>query len=344
MNIIRGVAALGVVFFHLNEGIEHRGDWYDLVCRLGYLGVPAFFVVSGWCMRSLQTSASDAGSFMAARLIRIYPPYLVSLLITVTVLVVNKLLRGVNDLHVSFPADLQGFLALGLMLPSPATAVSGLNWSYWTLPVELAFYLITALGVLLATTLGNNSLKLAMIDVALVVSLLVKTSGIKTVATMGYWTPYFMMFALGVYAFHACQARHGDLATTLPCLARLMLTVALIIVTTHDIGSVVVALLAFGVLTAEACLPAFQAILQTTDGVSAPLGAYSYSLYLLHVPLGCWFLARYRTLAILSQPTVHLLADSVIVVCLVVVAWLFYTYVELPFHTKARSVGRKLSA
>lgn len=43
MDALRGIAALWVLFFHLNEGIEYRNDLYGYACRLGYLGVSAFF-------------------------------------------------------------------------------------------------------------------------------------------------------------------------------------------------------------------------------------------------------------------------------------------------------------
>src|SRR5580698_8802877 len=79
----RFVAALLVVCFHF---VPLAPGWVNSILRNGYLGVPFFFVLSGFILT--YNYASDpqqrivARSFWMARFARIYPIYLVALVLS----------------------------------------------------------------------------------------------------------------------------------------------------------------------------------------------------------------------------------------------------------------------
>ena len=54
MDWLRGLASLAVVFFHLNVVRGDVNDAYTRLCEAGWLGVPVFFAISGWCMAGLS--------------------------------------------------------------------------------------------------------------------------------------------------------------------------------------------------------------------------------------------------------------------------------------------------
>src|SRR6185436_9334976 len=80
----RGVACLSVVIFHSSyyASTEQEGPalvWLMKVIGMFWLGVPIFFVISGYCIaatadRGRQIPAS-LGAYFQRRFRRIFPPY-----------------------------------------------------------------------------------------------------------------------------------------------------------------------------------------------------------------------------------------------------------------------------
>jgi exopolysaccharide production protein ExoZ len=72
LQILRGLAALGVVFLH--TGFPLPGDWHT-----DFFGVSTFFVISGFIMcfitRDPNGGDAHAGSILIRRAIRIVPLY-----------------------------------------------------------------------------------------------------------------------------------------------------------------------------------------------------------------------------------------------------------------------------
>ena len=92
----RGIAALGVVFYHAieqsdkvvpNNLFKYPVRLLQLGASFGYIGVFLFFVISGFCIH-LQWARARAneqepqirfGAFWKRRIRRLYPPYLITL-------------------------------------------------------------------------------------------------------------------------------------------------------------------------------------------------------------------------------------------------------------------------
>lgn len=148
---LRGVAALGVLLFHwlgffpafplqlaeLRWGPE---PWMNLALPLasGWQGVPLFFVLSAFLLTSQwQGRRLDRGSVLAfwrRRFLRIYPAFWLQLaLLLLAAVLVPGLLPdyGAQDL----------LLNALMWVNLPPTMTQPLNGVWWTLPVELMFYL-----------------------------------------------------------------------------------------------------------------------------------------------------------------------------------------------------------
>jgi peptidoglycan/LPS O-acetylase OafA/YrhL len=142
---LRFFAALAVLLFHFGAGLAERGGVPSAVARLlqnGYLGVSLFFVLSGFILTyTHQWEILDRrflADFYAARFARIYPVYLLALLIGLPVLV-----------HPLSRSDVAAVLTMTQSWTPPISG-SGYLWvmQAWTLSVEFAFYLVFP-GVLL---------------------------------------------------------------------------------------------------------------------------------------------------------------------------------------------------
>ena len=140
---LRGVAALAVAFFHFAcNGWVPLDGWVARWGYYGHLGVHAFLVISGfvvpYSMWGGGYRVSDFLPFVGRRLTRIYPPFLVSV---VLMGVVNRWWPN-GDLGPMSGGDLLAHLFfLNDLLGRP-----WLIAVYWTLALEVQFYLFVGLA------------------------------------------------------------------------------------------------------------------------------------------------------------------------------------------------------
>lgn len=151
LDFLRFVAAIAVVLFHYTA--RQNPAWGDIdpvqvfpalsqVTRYGFLGVELFFVISGFVI--LMTAwGRDVGEFVVARATRLFPAYLFAVLFTAFVVtVVPDLGYKVEPVQVITNLTM---LQAGLGVPD----VDGVYWSLW---VELRFYVLVAGLVLYGVT------------------------------------------------------------------------------------------------------------------------------------------------------------------------------------------------
>lgn len=59
IDFLRFFAAFIVCIFHFNESLDQADNWYRNLAKLGWIGVPIFFVISGYCIE-MTTQKVDA--------------------------------------------------------------------------------------------------------------------------------------------------------------------------------------------------------------------------------------------------------------------------------------------
>jgi peptidoglycan/LPS O-acetylase OafA/YrhL len=159
LDVLRGVAALSVVAFHLgNQGPVHT-DWFGTfshsVLNLGAFGVLVFFIVSGYIIPASLERTGSVRDFWVSRGFRLFPVFwLVSA--AVVVLYYTKLLYLPGYV---FKYKLL-LLAGNVSLLSQFLGSSVLIGPGWTLPFEICFYLLTT--VLFVTKLRGRSAGVAL--------------------------------------------------------------------------------------------------------------------------------------------------------------------------------------
>ncbi len=131
LDLLRLVAVLGVAAFHFGfhgpAGIVAVPDAPPVV-RYGFMGVPIFFVISGFVI-AYSAEGRTASSFAIARFSRIYPTFL--LCMTITFLAVQVF--GAPYFQVTF---LQWASNVIIVAPGHTYVDS----AYWSLVVEAIFY------------------------------------------------------------------------------------------------------------------------------------------------------------------------------------------------------------
>jgi len=152
LTTLRFFAALHVVLFHMRVvGILPGGPWwYQNFASIGYVGVNFFFVLSGFILiYTYEGSAFSARKFWWARFARIYPAYVLSLIVAAPFF-----FFAVRHLDLPFFAwSKQHLLAaclLTIVLLQSWIPQAALTWNSvcWSLSVEAFFYLLFPLLLL----------------------------------------------------------------------------------------------------------------------------------------------------------------------------------------------------
>src|SRR5450432_3125149 len=120
--MLRGLASLFVFLFHLiNLSNGYIGnEWMRSVAFYGKFGVQFFFVISGFVITySMIISGfrtKDYFKFLQKRIVRIEPPYLLVLLLTVIFLWI-RVRSGFGQGDLSVPGWKQILLHIGYLIP-----------------------------------------------------------------------------------------------------------------------------------------------------------------------------------------------------------------------------------
>ncbi len=131
LDAVRFFAAFWVMNFHYFLGLSGGVHWY----RYGNLGVQLFFIISGFVIvQSLQ--GKTLKQFATGRFIRLYPLFWI--LCTLTYIIT---LSVPHADHLQFAEYLSSMTMLGDKFNGYAGFGNLVDPSYWTLSVELIFYI-----------------------------------------------------------------------------------------------------------------------------------------------------------------------------------------------------------
>ncbi len=298
LDLVRFLAAAAVCWFHwFSLDTDHKSP----AAGYGYLGVPLFFMISGFVILMTARGAT-LRSFVAARVVRLYPAFWICCTLTVCITLIV-------DPHM--PAlGWATYLANMTMFPGPI-GFELVNLSYWTLLLEAKFYLLVCI-LILCGALG----RIEWVLWAWLASIPLTSAPMMERWLMTAYAPYFV----GGCACFLLRERITASRWAL-LLAAWASAMALAVNDTGNadrMAGVCIAATGFFLL--------MLAIGQ--DWVSLPrsrlavaVGAMSYPLYLLHQPIGQLLLGRSE------RDPVMVAATAFVVLSL---SWLVHVYGEKP--------------
>ena len=296
-------------------------EWF----QAGPFGVGLFFLISGLVV-PISLEKHTAASFVAARLLRIYPTYMAAMAVQLLALLAASHVWGRP-----LPYDWRTILA-NILLVHDLTGRSSIDLVNWTLTIELRFYVVMAL---LAPWVRRGSLAAVFGPAALacVVALLI-SQGVIGTFTLDYTTltytvsselPFLVLMLMGVLFNYHVRGRLGTRGLVLGVagMAALMAFAWWFSVLrgqfTHVLNNDAYALALFAALYALRCHVrpnrAFDA-----------LASISYPLYLVHATVGFIVMKALMLLAGVS----YLAALPVAALVAGVIAALLHVSVELP--------------
>lgn len=340
---LRLIAALAVAVYHLSVSWRIDGQNppqyflpdFSRLAIYGFLGVELFFLISGFviCMSSWRRGLGD---FFVSRVSRLYPAYWVCILITALVVGLFPVVGGVP---VSGTPDL-GEIAVNMTMLQEPLGVPMVDTVYWTLFVELRFYLLFAALVAFGLTYRRTVIFCAVWMAVAVIGPTVD-SRIVTIVGIPEYAPYFIA---GIASFLIYKFGRSPLLFAIIGFAWLV-SVKRVDDRVSDVNpgfdvptwpGIVVVTLSFAVVLVIA--------LGWTDrirwGWLTTAGVLTYPFYLLHQRIGYSFI-RY-THEHTTLPAWLLITGAILLV--LALAWLVHRYLEKPLTRWLRRVLRQAIA
>lgn len=318
LDAARGLAALSVAWFHFCGSPSMQSvPWLKVLGHYGWAGVEAFFVISGFIVpasfAAFGTNLSDSARFMMRRLIRLYLPFLGALALAVSLNVASSLTPIYRGTGSVLPTGAEWFCNIAY-----ACEFTDHAWIipvFWSLAIEIQFYLLLMLLVPL-TALKSGRWLLAVLLLAMLA-----LAPITPKAVVLHDLP---LFACGFFAWlwQAGKVRAGQGAL-------LVSGILLLISQTHG-----------GVAVAGATLTLLLAQFVKRPGpILIWLGTISYSLYLIHIPVG----GRVINLAqrVTDSPLGLTLAWLAATIASLVAAYFCWRWLEAPAQRLSRRCFQK---
>jgi peptidoglycan/LPS O-acetylase OafA/YrhL len=292
IELLRGIGALMVMLMHYRAGL----NLHDTLSAGMWLGVDLFFVLSGFVFAPhLREGISKLGPFVLRRFARILPLYWVSLLLYVSI--------GQRSLEYFWS---HVFLLQTLKNQTIATQV---NPAFWSLPVEMCFYLalpilaIRISGISIDKRIGIITLFSLSLYVMIVVGIAQNTSD-SSAQERWLWLHFqlpgrMLEFSLGFVAYEIAQSNWFRAQAK----AALMTGGFFMLGSLYAAGSVgaiadpnqrTIILVLLPLLCALACLPLVAGLSTVSFGPRSRLlathaGKLSYGVYLFHnLPALIW--------------------------------------------------------
>ena len=275
-----------VVFYHYAFFIRYAAagkviipyPWLATYAKYGYLGVDLFFIISGFVVFMGTASMGSPQRFLMARIVRLYPVFLVCCSITFLV----TALIGAPYYTVTF----RQFIA-NLTMLSGFFGVDAIDGVYWTLFIVIQFYFIVF--VMLALRIGRYWE--AFLGLCLPILLILIIAHVKWVngSAAIYYAPHLVVGAMCYVIYDRGINWHRALVTGFAAICAVLVAVRQTSwLSSHFAMPFSPAISA--IIVASFVLIVFFISVSRAKWLSSPkwllLGGITYPLYLIHAKVG----------------------------------------------------------
>lgn len=307
LDSLRAFAALSVCIYHFvctTIGLFEKNLIWDFF-SFGKYGVQTFFVISGfiipYSMYIGRYRIQHFFKFFIKRLARLEPPYMVSLILAIGILLVRERLLGNSP-------DLQELsierISLHFAYLIPFTNYEWINQVYWTLAIEFQYYLLIAL--LFIPLMSGKLFVRIIVYVSIIACGLIMNKDF-----LPYWLPVFLIgIVLFLYKVKKIDSIEYLIVSVLTLCFMLFF---------HPIGEIIFVI-----------IPVILIIFKSESSFKLGefFGKMSYSIYLIHPIIGATFIN------VLSHHVTSVLTKIVLVIGGLIVtlvsSYIMYYFVEKP--------------
>jgi peptidoglycan/LPS O-acetylase OafA/YrhL len=288
-DVLRILAAIQVVIGHYafsSHAVSRTTMYSSLLreeARYGYITVDIFFIISGYFI-TMTARKHSWQSFLLSRVPRIFAP----LMVCGTLTFIGCRLLGEYANRPMGIVDWIGNVTGFILIPFLGQRVQVLDVVYWTLQIEVAYYLVVAIGL----AIGLVQLRLMTVFVVACLTALLAGPYVKGFSVVLFATQWFSRFGVGGILFLLSQNPRSRWIWAHYVVAIVVLMVSvwqravdrvhLEHVVFNPIVSCSLMAVALSILTWFSLFP-----LRRNIPVTQFLGGVSFPLYLIHHQLGC---------------------------------------------------------
>jgi len=355
IDILRGLAIILVVAYHFFELLGLQDHFlYTYFSHLGQLGVPLFFIISGYLIyRSIEHNITTKGikkglkTYFLHRLFRIMPAYIVNFFILFFLAI--YILHTMDTWSTSFIIK-QIFTHLTFTSYFLyKTSGLGINGAYWTLSIEMLWYFIAPLFFLY---IKKDRYYLFLIVLAIVYLLSIDLQWLDNILNLDASKPnylalqYFYSFQLPAQILYFIAGifiyKHMQKTYTFSSVTRYILFLLLLLFFYYlsnqkfFLESFFVKNMIIVVIVSILFILFYQHYSSSLIPL-AWIGKISYSMYLWHMPILA-LMHHYHTLSIFSLWINFLLFSSIL---LLISSMSYYLIEESGFKLRKKLENQK---
>ena len=322
IDALRGIASMWVVLYHAYEGshIDILAGILptivvDTLFKMGKAGVPIFFVISGFVISHSLTYDKINNNyfllFILRRSIRLNPPYWASILLFLFFTWVSAKIK-----HEQIIFETSNTIIANIFYAQGFLELKNINEIYWTLCLEIQFYLVFCLLTSVTQYLGNyfNKINVLVLFGMAIIAMLWPLGLLKENLFPGLFLPHWHAFLLGVFAYWSWKKKVTNIFFYI--YSALIFTGAVFFYSTFSIAAVLASLFI------HEC-SRFGYISSMNWKWLQFLGTISYSLYLTHNPItGASFFIIYKLIG--NSVESQLLAIIIDIIACTLFAYFFW--------------------
>ncbi len=323
IDVLRGLAALAVMLYHFSGGFLSSNNWLTVANQYGYLGVDAFYVISGLVI-PLSFSVKNYQvvqfwSFFKKRFVRIEPAYWASIVLIIFKETTSSLVQDYRYFKMpnyTFEGIGGHFLHINDFFDLP-----WLQAVYWTLAIDWQFFIFVGLVFFWF----NRPEWWARYPLYVV---LIGSRWWFEVSEKEWLFYHVLLFAPGVVLFHF-QKKYISRWECYGILLAVFYGILLKMGWSHLIATVL------SVAVIEIFTGQWRVLTWLTEKLAA-LGKISYSVYLTHIFSGWWVTSVLMNVA--KTEGAKTISVGIGIVVSIYFAQIFYNAVEKPTQDWARRV------
>lgn len=284
LDALRGIASFAVVIHHYSGNPEIALFNF----KYGAMGVELFFIISGFVIFKTIENSKKWQDFVVSRFSRLYPTFWACLFITTILVLISNYFGQYFYKSISHKEMLARFLSNFTMFQY-FFKQTNIDPVYWTLTIELVFYIIVLILYVTNTLRNIKSIGMALLIFSFILSLGIFEKS-AFISKLLFFIPiiiYFPLFFTGILAYNIKiknATKLNYILITICLIVQSLLyryTMASIHLNYNEY--IIVLILIYLVIT----LFIEDKLSFIVNKLTIKLGDISYSLYLSHFYIGC---------------------------------------------------------
>lgn len=337
IDLIRFLAASMVVLYHFcfrgynkDEFISLSYKLLEPVVKYGYLGVDIFFIISGFVIY-MSIQKSDIRDFIISRISRLYPAYWFCMLLTALVIYFfGESIFSVNIYQV----------LVNLSMIQEGIGVPHVDGVYWSLFIELQFYLLTGIFLMINKNRNMTFMMVLLISCSFIYYFFPNIFKLNVVfkllkfLTFPEWNGYFVSGMCFYLIYSKKQKLYHYLFLVLSTINTILFSIERSIIKSESFENefspvIIIAILTFSYLLFYMISTDRLIFLNSSRFLS--LGVLTYPLYLIHQNIG------YIMINFLDDYLNKWLLLILIIMFFLIVAFIIHKFIEDPLGKKIRN-------